>query len=235
MLSQPDPARGTLTKIATWNIERQQSYDGPINVCIQGAIDLLHITEPPAYISVPGSAAAATQTHTADRAGFTVYLNKHSHTYLRQTTILPRLLSQRISHNGRIHTFILHGPHDDAPTVIVATYAFQRGYKLHSPPTVVRDTNDNPLHMQQTFTTLLTDLHASYPQLTLLLLGDFQHTIMHNNLHRMGKHLPAPPADILGLCLRSPFFLVSVIPHCHPEQTYHTWISNSGSGRAGLD
>ena len=89
--------------------------------------------------------------------------------------------------------------------------------------------------MEHTFTTLLTDLHTSYPHLKILLLGDFQHTIMHNNLHRMGKHLPAPPADILGLCLRSPFFLVSVIPHCHPEQTYHTWISNSGSGRAGLD
>ena len=51
----------------------------------------------------------------------------------------------------------------------------------------------------------------------------------------MGLHLPSPPSDILRPCLRSPHHLVSVIPTQHPTHAYHTWISHSGEGRAGLD
>ena len=77
-----------LTKIATWNNNRQSSYDGPISVCFHGYINLLRIIEPLAFMSIPDSLVAATLTNTADQVGYKVYLNKHSHTYIRETTLL---------------------------------------------------------------------------------------------------------------------------------------------------
>ena len=63
----PDiPMLHLLTKIATWNINRQSSYDGPISVCFHGYINLLRIIEPLAFMFIPDSLVAATLTNTAD-------------------------------------------------------------------------------------------------------------------------------------------------------------------------
>ena len=64
---------------------------------------------------------------------------------------------------------------------------------------------------------------------------DLQHTIADNSLHRMGKHQPVPPANILTPCLHHPINLVSFIPTQHPTMVYHTWFSKLGEGQAGID
>ena len=106
----------------------------PTKVCLHADIDLLHITEPPAFMAIPDTPAAATITHTADDAGYSVYLNAHSHIYIHQTTLLPRLVSQRSSHGCRLHSFLFHGA-DDGHTAVIALYAFQRGHKQHTTST----------------------------------------------------------------------------------------------------
>ena len=230
---QIDP--GSLTKIATWNINRQAAYDGPISVCQQGHIDLLHCTEPAAYLSIPGSHASLSLTRTADRAGYAVFITPNSHTYVRQNTLLPRLLTQRSSHTGRIHVFIFKGD-NDAHTAILGLYAFQRGHKGHKTSKhSLPHHQTTPQQLKQDLLTIISDLKTAYPNLTLIIIGDFQHTIHNNTLHRMGKQQPPPPADILTPCLQSPIHLVSVIPSQHPTAPYHTWSSHSGSGQAGLD
>ena len=54
---QPVPT--THTKIATWNINWQSSYDVPTKVCLHADIDLLHITEPPAFMSIPDTPSSS--------------------------------------------------------------------------------------------------------------------------------------------------------------------------------
>ena len=75
-----------LTKIATWNLNRQAAYDGPISVCLHGHIGILHCTEPAVYMSIPGSPSSFSLTRTTDKAGYSVYIIPHNHTYVRQNT-----------------------------------------------------------------------------------------------------------------------------------------------------
>ena len=112
----------------------------PTKVCLHADIDLLHITEPPAFMSIPDTPAAAAITHTSDNTGYNVYLNAHSHIYIRQTTLLPRLVSQRSSHGGRLHSLLFHGA-DDGHTAVLALYAFQRGHKHHTTSTYTPSIN----------------------------------------------------------------------------------------------
>ena len=67
------------TKIATWNIDRQATYAGPITACLHGDLDLLHCTEPATHMT-PGTRTTATLTNDADKAGYALYVTKHSHT-----------------------------------------------------------------------------------------------------------------------------------------------------------
>jgi len=66
-------------------------------------------------------------------------------------------------------------------------------------------------------------------------MGDLQHTIADNSLHRMGKHQPAPPVNILTLCLHHSLNLVSFILTQRTTMAYYTWFSKSGEGQAGID
>ena len=72
----------------------------------------------------PGTRATATLTNDADKAGYALYVTKHSHTYIRQATIHTRLLSQRFIYDGRLHTFLFKGD-DSHHTAILCVYAFQ--------------------------------------------------------------------------------------------------------------
>ena len=66
-------------------------------------------------------------------------------------------------------------------------------------------------------------------------MGNLQHTITDNSLHRMDKHQSAPPANSLTPCLHHPINLVSFFPTQHPTMAYHTWFSKLGEGQAGID
>ena len=200
----------THTKLATWNINRQSSYDVPTKVCLHTDIDLLHITEQPTFMDISDTPTAATLIHIADNTGYYLYLNAHSHIYIRQTTLLPRLVSQQSSHGGRLHSFIFHGADDDHSAVLVL-YAFQRGHKHHTTTThtlsinQTPSTNDHsPRHLKQTIFTLITELHNKYNLLKLIVFGNFQHTLADTTLHRMDLYLPSPPLDIFGPYLRVP-------------------------------
>ena len=180
-------------------------------------------------------------SHCRHKAGYTVYITPHSHTYLRQNTLLTRLVTQRFSHADRLHVFIFNGDNDDH-TAVIGLYAFQRGHKTHSRSTHTPSENpthphqhNNPKKLKQDLLTLINDLKTAYQQLTLLIIGDFQHTVHNNTLHRMGRPQPSPPANILTPCLLSPIHLVSVIPTQHPNELYRTWCSHSGRGQTGLD
>ena len=70
-ISHTPPVPTIHTKIAKWNINYQSSYDAPTKVCFHGDIDLLHITKPPAFLSILGTPAAATLTRTADKLDVT--------------------------------------------------------------------------------------------------------------------------------------------------------------------
>ena len=111
------------TNIATWNIDKQATYDGPIAACLYGDLDLLHCTEPATHMT-PGSRATATLTNAADKDGYALYVTTHSHTHIRQATIHTRLLSQRFIYNGRLYTFLFKGE-DSHHTAILCVYAFQ--------------------------------------------------------------------------------------------------------------
>ena len=110
----------------------------------------------------------------------------------------------------------------------MCVYAFQRNYTR-------TDTTHTPHHFKSKVIEIETSLCALYDPLTLIVMGDFQHTILDNALHRMGKILPAPPGDILTPFLQHPFNIVSFIPTQHPTLAYHTRFSKPGSGQAGLD
>lgn len=185
-----------LTNIATWNINRQLSHAGPINVCLRGNIDRLHIVEPPVFISIPDSPEVTTLTDTVDKAVYAVYLYTHSHTYIHQTTILTRIIRQRFSHNSRLHIFLFEGE-NGGHTAFLVIYAFQRGHKIHANSThatsMNQDTSHNehhPQQLKQIILKLIDKLHTSYTQMKLILAGGFQHTIIDNHLHRMGMHVP---------------------------------------------
>ena len=133
----------SLTKSVTWNVNRQSSYDGPISVCLHGHIDLLNCTEPAAYISIPGSPVS-----------FSLTITPHSHSYVRQNTLLTRLITQRSSHAGRLHVFIFKGDNGDH-TAVIGIYAFQHGHTTHITSTytpTVKPTpprqHNNPKHLK---------------------------------------------------------------------------------------
>ena len=183
----------------------------------------------------PGTRATTTLTNAADKADYALYVTTHSHTYIRQATIHTRLLSQRFIYNDRLHTFLFKGE-DSHHTTILCVYAFQRAHKDHTTSsTATAPTADSSRHFKQKVLDLATELRTLYTPLTLVIMGDLQHTIADNSLHRMGKHQPAPPANILTPCLHHPFNLVSFIPTQHPTLAYHTWFSKSGEGQTGID
>ena len=92
-----------------------------------------------------------------------------------------------------------------------------------------------PKKNQQSVLNIITELRTSYSKLILLVIGDFQHTVLDNSLHRIGRPQPPPPTNILTPCLHYPLYLVSVALTQHPNNTYHTWLGKTLKGRAGLD
>ena len=102
------PMSPTLTKLTTWNIDKQATYDGTIKACLHGDIDILHCTEPAKHMTL-GTRATFTLINAADKAGYTLYVTDHSHIYIRQASIHTRLISQRSVYNGRLHTFLFQG------------------------------------------------------------------------------------------------------------------------------
>ena len=122
-------------------------------------------------------------------------------------------------------------------TTIFCLYAFQHGRRDHSIAIHEKepDIAHSPTLFKQSIVTLTATLRTLYTNLTLLIMGDFQHTVSDNTLHRMGQRKPPPPANVLTQCLKHPFNLISVIPTQYPTLAYHTWYSKSGTGRAGID
>ena len=118
------------TKIATWNIDKQATYDDPITACLYGDLDLFHCTEPATHMT-PWTRATATLTNAADKACYALYVTTHSHTYIRQATIHTRLFSERFIYNGRMYTFLFKGEYSHQ-TAILCVYAFQRAHKDHT-------------------------------------------------------------------------------------------------------
>ena len=88
----------------------------------------------------PGTRATATLTNAADKAGYALYVTNHSHTYIRQSTIHTRLLSQHLIYNGRLHTSLFKGD-DSYHTAIFCVYAFQRAHKDHMTTPMATATN----------------------------------------------------------------------------------------------
>ena len=88
---------------------------------------------------------------------------------------------------------------------------------------------------KQKVLTYANKLRTLYPRLLLIIMGDFQHTVIDNTLNRMGKFQRPPPADLLTQFLAQPLNLVSVIPSSHSSLAYHTWFSKSGEGQTGID
>ena len=237
--TQPDNL--FLKKIATWNLNRQSLYDESISTCMHGHIYLLHCTEPAAFLSIKGSPASSTLICTTDKSGCAVYITQHSHTYIRQTTFLTRLITQRSSHADRLHVFTFKGDNGDHTTVI-GLYTFQRGHKthgtsIHTPPVTPPPPlhHNNPKHLKHALLALINDFKTVYQQLTLLTIGDVQHTVRNNTLRRIGHPQPPPPANILAPCLHSLLHLVSVILTQRSNGPYYTWYIHSGKGQAGLD
>ena len=170
----------------------------------------------------PGTRATATLINSADKAGFALYVTNYSHTYIRQATIHTRLLSQRFIYNGHMYTFLIKGE-DSHHTTILCIYAFQRAHKDHTISSKATATNSQtPQHFKQQVLDLATELRTLYDPLTLIIMRDIQHTIADNSLHRIGKHQPVSPANILTPCLHHPINLVSSIPTQHPTMVYHT-------------
>ena len=183
----------------------------------------------------PRTRATATLTNAADKAGYALYVTNHSHTYIRQATIHTRLLSQRFIFNGHLHTFLFKGE-DSYHTTILCIYAFQRAHKDYTTRSKATSAKtETPQHFKQHVLDLATELRTIYDPLTLIIMGDLQHTIADNSLYRMDKHQPAPPANILTPCLHHPLNLVSFIPIQYPTMVYHTWFSKSGERQAGID
>lgn len=70
------------TKIATLNIDCQAWYNGLVNACVCGDINILHCTDPADFIT-PGTQSSTTLINITDKAGYALYITKHSHTYIR--------------------------------------------------------------------------------------------------------------------------------------------------------
>ena len=116
----------SLTKIFTWNLNRQSSHDVPIYAYLHGHIYLLHYTEPTALMSIKGSLA--------DKAGYVVYITPLGRTYIRQTTLLTRLITLRSSHAGRLHVFIFgqqRRPHHSHRSIRLSTWS-QNSWHLNT-------------------------------------------------------------------------------------------------------
>ena len=135
----------------------------------------------------------STLIRTANKTGYAVYITPLSHTCIRQTIFLTRLLAQRSSHACRLHVFIFKGDNGDH-TAVIGMYAFQRGHKTHgilpqtppvAPPPPLQ--HNNPKHLKYSLLTLINDFKTVYQQLTLLIIGDFQHSVHNNTLHDMGQ------------------------------------------------
>ena len=155
----------------------------------------------------PRTRATASLTNAADKAGYALYVTNHSHTYIHQEIIRTRLLSQRFIYDGRLYKFLFTGD-DSHHTAILCVYAFQCAHKDHTTTPMATATNlQTPENFKQQVLDLATELRTLYDPLTLIVMGDLQHTIADNSLHRMGKHLPAPPANILTPCLHHPLNL----------------------------
>ena len=171
----------------------------------------------------PGTRDTVTLINTADKAGYVLYVTTHCHTYIRQATLHTRLISQRSSYNGRLYTFVFQGTNMHH-TAILCLYAFQRGHRDYSIATTenATDTAQSPMLFKQSIVTLTATLRMLYNKLTLLIMGDYQHTVSGTSLHRMGQKQPPPSANFLIQCLQHPFNLVSVIPTQHPTLVYHT-------------
>ena len=137
--ASPPPSTIHFTKVTTWNIDRQASYDGPIKACVHGDLDFLHCTEPVEHMT-PGTRATATLINTANKTGYVLYITTHCHTYIRQATLHTRLISLRSSYNGRLYTFVFQGSNMHH-TAILCLYAFQRGHRDHSTATAENETN----------------------------------------------------------------------------------------------
>lgn len=72
-----------LTKISTWNIDHQVSYDGLVHAYIQGNIDQLNCIEPATFMFMTSARTSITLISTADRAGYAIYMPQYRHTYIR--------------------------------------------------------------------------------------------------------------------------------------------------------
>ena len=126
----------TLTKIVTWNIDKQATYDVPIKACIHVNIVILHCTEPATHMTL-GTLAISTLINTTDKAGYYLYVTDHSHKYLRQATIYTRLVSQLSIYNRRLYTFIFKGD-DMRHTAVLCIYIYQRARQTHDQTTTTQ-------------------------------------------------------------------------------------------------
>ena len=175
------------TKVAIWNIDRQSSYDGPVKVCVHSDLDFLHCTEPVEHMT-PGTRATATLINTADKTDYVLYVTTHSHTYIRQATLRTRLVSQHSSYNGRLYTFVFQET-SMHHTAIIYLYVFQRGHRDHSITTAdnASGTTHSPILFKKSILTLTATLQTLYTNLTLIIMGNFQHIVSNTTLHRMGQ------------------------------------------------
>ena len=71
-------------------------------------------------------------------------------------------------------------------------YTFQCGYKIYTPTLPTTDTNTDNIHgmyilqhFKHVVLALKTELKKLYQQLVLIIMGDFQHTVLQNTLYRM--------------------------------------------------
>ena len=93
-------------------------------------------------MSIMGSPVSSTLVQTADKAEYVVHITRLSHTYIRLTTLLARLITRHSNHNGRLHVFIFKGD-DGGRTTVLGMYDFQRSHKTHiTVPSPTRDTHD---------------------------------------------------------------------------------------------
>ena len=156
-------------------------------------IDILHCTEPTNFITITRSPTSSTLISTADKIGYAAYITPLNHTYIRQTTLLTRLITQRSGRNGHLQVFLFKREDGDH-TAVLGLYVYQRSHKNHvTTPHSTHVTHDrthtqhDPKHFKNTVLTLINELKTIYPQIKIIVIGDFQHTVLTNTLHRMGQ------------------------------------------------
>ena len=115
-------------------------------------------------------------------------------------------------------------------TSLLYLHAFQRGHKAHIIDSRTEDEHPDDIHnshspqyFEHIVLDLAIELDTTYPNLTLIIMGNFHHTVSHTALHRMGQHQPPPLANILTPCLQCPLNIVPVILTQYPTLAYHTW------------